>query len=100
VIWHSTVGLSLNPFFAQHAAWLQPVMANAVLKWQASDCIERNGEREHFPKAYVWRASYYDLVLQVVLIVHGFETATKLAPGVMRMYGERLDDYLKEFDGA
>lgn len=98
VIWTACMGL--GSFHAEHFAALQPVMANAVLKWQASDWIERNGEKEQYAKAYVWRASYYDLVLQVVLLVHGVEVATKLAPMVMRMYGETLSDYLKEFDGA
>lgn len=98
VIWLATLGL--GPFQAQHYAALQPVMANAVLKWQASDWIERNHEREQYPKAYMWRASYYDLVLQVVLLVHGVEAATRLAPVVMSMYGETLDDYLKECDRA
>lgn len=96
VIWTACMGL--GTFHAEHFAALQPVMANAVLKWQASDWAERNGQ--HGPTSFVWRASYYDLVLQVVLLVHGVEVATRLAPVVMGMYGEKLDGYLKEFDGA
>ena len=98
VIWTACIGL--GPFHAEHFAALQPVMANAVLKWQASDWVERHGETEQLTKAYVWRAGYYDLVLQVVLLVRGVEAATRLAPMVMGMYGEKQEDYLKEFHGA
>ena len=99
-IWQVTVGMSANPFFVQYAGWLQPVVANAVLKWQAADFVERGGEREQLPKAYMWRAGYYDIVLQAVLMAHGNEAAVGLAPEVMRMYGETLDGYLKEMHGA
>lgn len=99
-VWNACFGLAANPFFAQNSSYLLPLLANVVLKWQASDFVERNGEKDQLPKAYVWRAGYYDLVLQVLLIVHGVETAQKLAPVVMRMYGERYEDYVKEFDGA
>jgi hypothetical protein len=92
------VGLPASPFFQTHAKNLLPVLASAVLKWQASDAAERNGKAD--AKSFVWRASYYDVVLMVVLLCHGAETAARAATYVMSIYGEVFDDYLKEFPNA
>lgn len=98
VIWSLLVGLHGNPFFEAKRHALLPVLATMVLKWQASDMVERAGQAD--ARSYVWRAGYYDLILIVVQLCHGVDAATKLAPIVMQMYGETLADYLKEFPNA
>lgn len=100
LLWTSLVALPANPFFQQHAHSLIPLLQSMILKWQASDYVERHGMRELLPKAYMWRASYYDVVLHVFLLVHGQEMATENAWRVMAMYGETLKDYLAEFENA
>jgi hypothetical protein len=45
----------------------------------------------------MWRAGYYDIILTVVQLCHGAEVAKESAHMVMRMYGEKLEDYLEEF---
>jgi hypothetical protein len=97
-IWASLVGLQINPFHVRHGASLVPVLALQILKWQGADTAEKQGEAD--ARSYMWRAGYYDLVLMVACLVHGPEKAAALAPVVMRMYGETLDDYLKEFGHA
>lgn len=97
-IWLATVGMHSSPFFAQHAAWLLPLVANCVLRWQAANQIESSHEKAQYAKSYMWRAGYYDIVLQVVLLTHGQETAARLASTVMKMYGETFEDYVREFD--
>lgn len=94
-IWASLVGLQINPFHMQNAASLVPVLALQILKWQASDVIERRGDAD--ARSYMWRAGYYDLVLLVALMIHGPEKATALGPIIMQMYGETFEDYMKEF---
>lgn len=94
-IWAACVGIPGNGFLAAHRQIMVPVMANAVMKWHAANIIEANKEIEQFPKSFVWRACYYDVVLQVVLIVHGSGAKEKAAM-VLRMYGEKLADYHKE----
>jgi len=69
-----------------------------VLKWQASDVVEREGKADE--KSFVWRAGYYDLVLASVQICHGPEIAIKMAPYVMALYGEKFEDYMREFKNA
>lgn len=98
-IWAACVGLPGDMFLAEHRLLLVPVMANMVLKWHAANVIEDGKEVAQYPKSYVWRAGYYDVVLQVVLIVYGAEAKTKAAD-VMRLYGETLTDYQAEFASA
>lgn len=97
-IWASLVTMPANPFFLANAAALQTALAQMVLKWQASDDAERQGCAD--ARSYVWRAGYYDLVLLVVLLTKGHADAMKDAMLVMRLYGETLDGYLKEFSDA
>ena len=90
----------IDLFFEANKAMLLPLMANAVLKWKASDTIERERMTEHLPKAYMWRAGFYDVVLQVLAICKGEDFAMSNAHRVAMIYGEKLEDYMKEFDNA
>lgn len=92
------VAMPSNPFFAANAGTLLPVVAVQLLKWQASDMVERAGKAD--AKSYMWRAGYYDLVLLVIQICHGYDKALVAAPTVMSLYGETLADYLEEFEYA
>jgi hypothetical protein len=92
------VAMPANPFFAANAGALLPVVAVQLLKWQASDMVERAGNAD--AKSYMWRAGYYDMVLLVIQICHGYEKALLAAPSVMSLYGETLADYLGEFEHA
>ena len=97
-VWGAMVVAPTNPFFTEHAATLQPALAMAVLKWQAADAAERAGQADE--RSFVWRAAFYDIVLLVVLLVHGYPRAVELAPMVMALYGEDFADYRKEFPHA
>ena len=97
-IWNTLVAMPQNPFFAQHAGTLLPLLSAMILKWQASDHVERH--KEASAKSYMWRAGYYELVLASVQLVHGPAAATAVAHQVLGMYGETLEDYMKEFGNA
>jgi hypothetical protein len=92
------VAMPSNPFFIANSSVLLPVVAVQLLKWQASDIAERGGKSNAV--SFVWRAGYYDLVLLVVQICHGYNIAVDMAPTVMGLYGETLDEYKKEFANA
>lgn len=98
VIYQVMVALPMNPFFQCHAHSLLPIMSNLVLKWIAANRLEDNKEELH--KAYMWRAAYYDLVLEVVRLVHGYQDASIASEYVAKMYGESFEDYVKEFKNA
>lgn len=96
--WPVLIGLPGNAFFQENAACLIAVVANMYLKWRAANSVEREGRPDE--KSFVWRAAYYDVVLQVVLLCRGPVEAAKLAPQVMNLYGEEFEEYLKEFSHA
>ena len=97
-IWNTLVGMHQNQFFISNSHHLVPLMATMILKWQASDTAERGGHAD--ARSFIWRAGYYDLILMAVSLTHGAGFATKNAHLVMDLYGEKLEDYMKEFSNA
>lgn len=98
VIWNTLIGMNQNSFWITNSITLAPVIATMVLKWQGSDKAERSGKAD--ARSYVWRAGYYDVVMMVVALCHGTKYATDNAHLVMSLYGEKLEDYLREFNNA
>lgn len=98
VIYQVLVNMPANPFFRTNAYALLPVMSNMVLKWIGANKLEDN--KEELSKSYMWRAAYYDLILEVVRLVHGYAVAADVADYVAKMYGEKLEEYMKEFKDA
>jgi len=98
VIWNTLVGMNQNTFWLANSNNLAPLVATMILKWQASDQAERAGKAD--AKSFVWRAGYYDVVLMVVALCHGTNRATSDASSVMELYGEKFEDYMKEFSHA
>jgi hypothetical protein len=97
LIYKTLVSLPSNPFFKMNSAVLLPILANSILKWKASDTAERNGNADE--KSFIWRASYYDIVLAVLNIFYGPDLAMKNAHKVMEIYAEKFSEYIKEFKG-
>jgi hypothetical protein len=97
-IWNTLVGMGQNSFWQVNQQTLAPIVASMILKWQGSDEAERAGKAD--ARSFVWRAGYYDVVLMVVALCHGTKAATAHAQQVMRLYGEKLEDYLMEFNDA
>lgn len=98
VIMNSLVLMPGNPFFRANSSHLIPVLMTAILKWKASDTVEKSGKAD--ARSYMWRASYYDVVLMVVALCHGPQAAMDASDSVMLLYGETFAGYLKEFDYA
>jgi len=97
-IWNTLVAMNVNSFYRDNALVLTPIIASAILKWQASDQAERAGNAD--PRSFVWRAGFYDVVLMTVQLCHGVEPATRAASSVMNLYGEDYQDYMKEHEHA
>jgi hypothetical protein len=89
------VRLPSNPFYIAHAAELATMLSSAVLSWKASDDAERSGKAD--ARSYMWRAKYYDIMLEVVRICHGPAVALKCAQDILSAYGETYADYCEEF---
>ncbi len=95
---YASLTLPANPFYAQNLAILLPLISNLVLKWKAADTAEREGGNLHM--AYSWRAGFFDVVLQVVCLVHGPDETMQKAHHVMDLYGESFESYAREFSNA
>ena len=95
VIVKSLVTMPTNPFYMTNVSILQPAIAMLILKWKAADDAELAGEADE--KSFVWRASYYDVILTVVLLCHGWDVAMEKASSVMKLYGEDYMSYKEEF---
>jgi hypothetical protein len=97
-IWNTLVTMPQNAFYREHGAVLSGALATMILKWQASDQAERDGCAD--ARSYMWRAGFYDVVLLTVQLCNGADFAHQRARQVMQMYGEKMEDYLKEFENA
>ena len=98
VIYQVMVELPQNHFFQNNSHNLLPIVSILILKWIGANKLEDNREQLH--KAYMWRAAYYDLILEVVRLDHGFDGAASAAEYVAKLYGETYEDYVKEFENA
>lgn len=98
VIYKALVMLPSNPFYLQFANHLAPILSNSILKWSAANKKEQDKEADE--KSFMWRASYYDVVLEVVRIIHGPWKALEISNHIANMYGESYEEYLKEFENA
>jgi hypothetical protein len=73
-------------------------MLSALMKWHAAN--EAEAAKAHDERSFCWRAGYYEVILTVVVIIHGPEAAMKIARDVLSFYGETFADYSKEFSDA
>ncbi len=95
-VWASLAGIQLNAFYAANMPMLMPVVSLQIVKWLASDEFERMGAADE--RSFVWRAGFYDVVCMVCILIHGPDHQVALT--ALQLYGEDLEEYLKEFDNA
>jgi len=88
--WAVFVRMPANAFWRANMANLMPVLAVQVLKWQAANSAEDEGEAD--PRSYMWRAGYYDLVLLVCQIC-GLAQDPRF---ILSLYGETYFSYADE----
>lgn len=94
LIWNTLLEMPMNPFYVKNCSMLYPMIATCILKWKASDTIERHGVP--CAMSFAWRAGFYDLVLLVYTLCHGHEMAKKNGHVIMSLYGEKFGEYIEE----
>lgn len=97
-VWLSLYAMPTNPFFILNAHELLPAVSELILKWKASDQMERDGKAD--ARSFMLRAGYYDVVLKVGQLANGIDWAMKNASLVYSLYGENFEEYRKEFGNA
>ena len=95
LIWHTLAAMPNNPFYSANSSLLSSLIITAILKWHASDQAERGGKSD--AKSYMWRAAYYDIVLFVFALCHGYEAAQEHAATILNLYAETFTEYQQEF---
>jgi hypothetical protein len=96
LIFSSMVLMPTNEFYLNNIVALSHLVNLQILKWIASNKLEQDGQAN--THSFMWRAGYFDIVLHVVFLCKGFNFAKDNAHLILSIYGEKLDDYLKEFE--
>lgn len=82
-----------NEFYRANFAFLQPVIVMIWAQWSAANGMETHpfkGDRE---KAFMLRASLYQLFHACAVLCGGFDWAAEIGPEVYRLYGESLETF-------
>jgi hypothetical protein len=82
-----------NDFYRTNFAFLHPVMVMVWAQWAAANGMETfpiRGDRE---KAYMLRASLYQLFHACAVLCGGLDWAAQIGPDIYRLYGESLESF-------
>jgi len=95
----ATVRLTMNPLWDSHIA---SNFMNVYLRWSTANAIERDNASTHndLAKAWMLRASVYDIFVLIAHKLYGIEWAEEVGPVVHKYYGETLSDFIKEMRHA
>lgn len=75
---------------------MQAHALQAYYRWYSANTLEAAPDEEQWAKAWMLRASVYDLFIVIAGRVHGVTWAESIAADVHRFYGEQLEEFIKE----
>lgn len=82
-----------NEFYRANFTFLHPVIVMIWAQWSAANGMETHpfkGDRE---KAFMLRASLYQLFHACAVLCGGLDWAAQIGPEVYRLYGESLETF-------
>lgn len=86
------IDLPSNPFWFNNSGILQPILQSCYLQWIAANVLEKEQQAGDVEKAYMLRASVYQLFHIVAALCGGMAWAEQIAPEIYRLYGETVKD--------
>lgn len=89
------VDIPQNPVYDAVRLKLQPLLHSMMLQWQAANSIEEN--KSDLNKSYMLRAYFFQIPQYLAALIHGDEYANQLSDSFNALYGEKYEDYSKEF---
>jgi len=93
--WHALVTIPGNAFYQKHFNQLQPMVASAIIHWQAATFMERTGTDADKQIAFIIRSEYAAIVTQCALIIGGAKWAVDATIAIRRfIHAEGYDNYL------
>jgi DNA-binding FadR family transcriptional regulator len=82
-----------NEFYRTNFSFLQPVIVMVWAQWTAANVLEDNWRVGDRDKAYMLRASLYQLFHACAVLCGGLDWAKEIGPEIYRLYGERLENF-------
>jgi hypothetical protein len=82
-----------NDFYRTNFGFLHPVLVMVWGQWSAANAMETfpiRGDRE---KAFMLRASLYQLFHACAVVCGGLDWAGQIGPEIYRFYGESLESF-------
>ena len=90
------VRIPANPFYRRHMHQLTPMMSQTILNWHTSNTMEDKQEGEDINRAYMLRASMWQLFHYIIMLNCGMEWAKTVGHDLWSLYGETLEQFQKE----
>lgn len=91
------VKIPQNPFYQAFFNKLQPLFESNILQWQSANMIEEGDNKESLEKSYMLRANIYQIFHYCAKLLFGSEYAQQNSFNFQVLYGEKLEEYKKEF---
>jgi len=82
-----------NAFYRANFEFLHPVMVTVWAQWDAANKMEAHPIKNDFVKAYMLRASLYQLFHACAVLCGGLDWAAEVGPEVYRLYGEEVETF-------
>lgn len=82
-----------NEFYRANFGFLHPVMVMVWGQWSAANGMETHPIRGDREKAFMLRASLYQLFHACAVVCGGLDWAAQIGPEIYRFYGESLESF-------
>lgn len=86
------VALPCNPFYAKHRTYLTPLMIAAISSWQDANTLSK-GTRNQRALAYTLRNMDVQIILAIITLTRGRDTARALGPEIWTYFAAEQDDF-------
>ena len=99
VMLNTMTQMNTNMFFLRHVNKLSAQLESCILQWMTANKYEEVQDQSvgGYERAYILRASYYNMIHYIAFLVGGLEWADKHSTEIWSAYGETFDEYIKEF---
>lgn len=77
-----------NEFYRANFAFLHPILVMVWAQWSAANGMETHPVKDDLAKAYMLRASIYQLFHACAVLCGGLDWAAQIGPEIYRLYGE------------
>lgn len=88
------IEIPTNPLFQKYSFKLLPVLTSVYTQWVTANQFEAS--KVQLEKAYMLRASIYQLFVTLAEITGGLDWAVKISPDVYSLYGESVEELKQE----